>query len=193
VISNPEFIIFTGPMFGGKTTRLLGEVERYRYQKKSILAYKPNIDNRYDDESIVTHNGFKLKAKKISAAKEILSDIKSWEALNQDRPIIVVDETFMIQGSGSILPYLYRAGYTILTSTLQLSASCNAFEEVKEMLPWATRIEKCPAVCTECGRDAFYTYRKVEDLNEIVIGGSELYEPRCWQHHPNFSNIEIKI
>ena len=61
------------------------------------------------------------------------------------------------------------------------------------MLPWATKIEKCPAVCTICGKDAFYTYRKVDSLSEIEVGGSELYEPRCWGHHPNFSNIGMKI
>ncbi len=195
MVNNPKFIIFTGPMFGGKTTRLLSEVERYRYQKKSILAYKPNIDDRYDDQSIVTHNGFKLKAKKISNAREIYSDIKNWEMFkwHKEQPTIVVDEAFMIKESGLILPHLYRSGYTILTSTLQLSASCAPFEEVMQMLPWATKIEKCPAVCTICGRDAFYTYRKVDDLDEIAVGGSELYEPRCWDHHPNFSSIEIKI
>ena len=28
----PEFIIFTGPMFGSKTTRLIAAVDRFRYQ-----------------------------------------------------------------------------------------------------------------------------------------------------------------
>ena len=34
---DPEFIIFTGPMFGSKTTRLLAAVDRYRYQNKKII------------------------------------------------------------------------------------------------------------------------------------------------------------
>ena len=111
--------------------------------------------------------------------------------MKSDRPIIVVDEAFMIKDSGTILPYLYSIGYTILTSTLQLSASCKPFDEVEKIMPWATRIEKCPAVCTTCGKDAFYTCRKVENLEEIAVGGADLYEPKCWKHHPNFSQGRI--
>ena len=47
----------------------------------------------------------------------------------------------------------------------------------------ATKIKKCPAVCPICGRDAHYTHRKIDSLDEIAIGGSDLYEPRCWYHH----------
>ena len=54
---------------------------------------------------------------------------------------------------------------------------------MEKMLPWATRIEKCAAVCLVCGEDAFYTQKKIADLAEIAVGGSELYEPRCWHHH----------
>ena len=41
---SPEFIIFTGPMFGSKTTKLLAAVDRYVYQNKVIMAFKPKLD-----------------------------------------------------------------------------------------------------------------------------------------------------
>ena len=34
----PEFIIFTGPMFGSKTTRMLAIIDRYRYQNRNVVA-----------------------------------------------------------------------------------------------------------------------------------------------------------
>jgi thymidine kinase len=90
----------------------------------------------------------------------------------------------MIKGVSSVLLSLFRQGYNIVVSSLQLSSSGKVFEEMKEMMPWATNIQVCPAVCPVTGRDAYYTFRKVDDDSEIVIGGSETYEPRCWQHHP---------
>ena len=30
---------------------------------------------------------------------------------------------------------------------------------------------------------------EVEDIAEITVGGSELYEPRCWKHHSYFNEI----
>ena len=60
--NDPKFIIFTGPMFGSKTTRMLATIDRYRYQNKKIVAFKPVIDDRYDQNQIVTHSGGKLFA-----------------------------------------------------------------------------------------------------------------------------------
>ena len=89
----------------------------------------------------------------------------------------------MIEGSADALVQLFREGKTVVVSSLQLSATGNVFEEVRDMMPWATKIEVCPAVCTVSGNDAYYTHKKVDDLAEIAVGGSELYEPRCWLHH----------
>jgi thymidine kinase len=89
----------------------------------------------------------------------------------------------MIDGVSDALISLYRSGFTVVVASIEMSASCNAFDEIKEILPWATHIEKCSAVCTTCGADAYFTTRKVENLGEIAVGGSELYEPRCWNHH----------
>ena len=52
------------------------------------------------------------------------------------------------------------------------------------MMPYATRIEKCAAVCVQCGDDARVTQRKVPSLEEISIGGADTYEPLCWLCHP---------
>ena len=124
----PEFIIYTGPMFGAKTSRLLTSIDRYKYQSRGVAA-------------------------------------------------------FMIDGSASAALMLFRSGKTIVVSSIQLSASGLPFDEVKEMMPYATKIEICPAVCPVTGRDAYYTERKRKDLGEIAVGGSDLYEPRCWEHH----------
>ena len=80
-------------------------------------------------------------------------------------------------------------GKTIIISSLQLSASGNVFSEVQDMMPWATKIEVCPAVCPVTGRDAFYTHHKIEGLEEIAVGGAEYYEPRCWEHYPLLNRV----
>ena len=61
------------------------------------------------------------------------------------------------------------------------------FEEVRDIMPWATKIEVCAAVCPVSGLDAYYTHKKFNKLDEIEIGGSDLYEPRAWFYH-NFMN-----
>jgi thymidine kinase len=175
---NPKFIIFTGPMFGSKTTRLFITLDRYKYQKRKVVAFKPKIDSRYSDSCISTHSGATMPARVVESGVDVMNYMKH----HHDYDVVAVDEAFMLKGISWVLIDLFKQGKTIVVSSLDLSATGKDFEEVTAMFPWATHIEKCPAVCTTCGADAFYTHQKIEDLAEIAVGGAELYEPRCWSH-----------
>ena len=178
-----EFVIFTGPMFGGKTTRLLSAIERYRLKQRKVFTFNPLRDTRYDPEgqSIVTHRGYEINSVPIVAAEEMYLHLEKRQASSG---VIALDEAFMVEGAADVLIDLYKTGFTILISSLQLSSDLKPFEEVSKMLPWATRIEVCPAVCTVCGDDAYYTYKKDGNFTgEIEVGGIDKYEPRCSIHH----------
>ena len=179
--TDPEFIIFTGPMFGSKTTRLLAIVDRYMRQNKHVVAFKPEMDDRYASSEIMTHSGGHMPAFTVKTGADILRETKKVHSSTID--VVAVDEAFMIDGCASALLELFRAGKTIVVSSLQLSAGGTVFEEVRDIMPWATKIEICPAVCPVTGRNAYYTHRKIEGMKEIVVGGSDLYEPRCWEYH----------
>ena len=169
-------------MFGGKTTRLLSSIERYRLKQKKVFTFKPLRDTRYDPEgqSIVTHRGYEVNSAPIVAAEEIYVHL---EKRNATSGVVALDEAFMIDGSAEVLIDLFKKGYTVLVSSLQLSSHLEPFPEMVKMMPWATKVEVCPAVCTICGADAYYTYKKGGKTEEIQIGGKEMYEPRCGAHH----------
>lgn len=181
---HPSFTVFCGPMMSSKTTRLLAAVDRFRYKNLNVLAFKPNMDRRYTPDEISTHNGGKIKAIVVSSGDEI---VRYSQLVKPD--VIAVDEAFMIDGSAEALIQLFREGITIVVSSIEMSSSCNVFLEIEKMLPWATCIEKCAAVCVTCGEDAYYTHRKIADLAEIAVGGAELYEPRCWRHHGSIQRV----
>jgi len=178
--SVPEFIVYTGPMFSSKTSRLLSSLERYKYQHKRIVLYKPEIDDRYSNSEVVTHGGLKMPAVCVKSGADIIEHLAT---LNENPHVIAVDEAFMVAGVAETLVWLYRNGYTIVVSSLELSATGSVFHEIEKMMVWATKVEKCTAVCTVCGRDAHYTHKKQSGGDLIEVGGSELYEPRCFLHH----------
>lgn len=176
---DPEFILFCGPMFSSKTSRLLAAVDRCKYQNLSVAVFKPRMDDRYSQSTITTHTGMSIPATCIGSGGEILQAVSEIGVCD----VVAVDEAFMIDGSASALLALYRQGKSIIVSSIQLSASGLPFEEVRDMMPYATKVEVCPAVCPITGRDAYYTERKVQGLGEIAVGGSDMYYPVCWQHH----------
>ena len=165
-------------MFGGKTTRMLAALERYQYQHKKTMLFKPKVDVRYSEEKVVTHKGQEHTSTLVEHGGEIFI-----KGINAD--VVAVDELFMIPDSADALLRLFKRGKTILVSTLQLSSQpegYTAFEQVKNLMPWATSIEVCPAVCAKCDRDAYYTERLSKEGREVLIGGAESYQPVCWKH-----------
>jgi thymidine kinase len=174
-----EFVIYTGPMWSGKTTRLTAAVERHRIRQTEVLCFKPDIDGRYAASSIVTHSGSKMNALSVSKGEQILQHVAT------HRPeVIAVDEAFMIEGSAEALIDIFKRGVSVYVSSIELSANLKSFSEIEKMMPFATRVEKCTAVCVACGDDAALTHRRVPSLEEISVGGADSYEPMCWSCHP---------
>ena len=181
MLNNPEFIVYTGPMFGSKTSHLLSTLEKYKYQHKKIVVFKPKIDDRYSESEVVTHSGWKTPAVCVASGADVLAHLVD---LIDEPHVIAVDEAFMIPGISEALVWLYKNGFTVVVSSLEMSAAGKPFPEIEKMLVWATNVVKCTAVCTVCGRDAHFTHKKQTGGEEIEVGGAELYEPRCFTHFP---------
>ena len=176
---NKEFVIYCGPMWSGKTTRLTAAVERHKIRKTDVMCFKPMIDGRYSDSFIITHSGSRVAATSVSSGKEILEIVK------RERPdVIAVDEAFMIEGAAESLIDIFKSGVSVYVSSIEMSANLNSFSEIEKMMPFATKVEKCTAVCVSCGEDAALTHRRVPSLEEISVGGADTYEPMCWSCHP---------
>jgi thymidine kinase len=188
---NPTLTVYTGPMWSGKTTRMLSDLERFRLQKRDCIAFKPALDVRYGYGKIVSHSGWCVPASVVKTGFDMLAMLEASDRMPQ---VVAVDEAFMISGVADALIWLYSRGTTVVVSTLDMSYTCKPFKEVQRLLPWATRIEKCVAVCVECGQDARYTHKKIaEDDREIQVGGAEMYEPRCMAHMSFFADKLLDI
>jgi thymidine kinase len=173
----PKFIIYTGPMYSTKTTRLLIRLDRAKYQGFRTVAFKPSSDNRYAPDEIVTHSGLKFPAVNVQTGEDILQ-------LGLHQEVIGVDEAFMIPGSAKALIELYKRGKTVVVSSIQMSHAGHPFEEMEKMFPWATHIKVCPSVCSISGEDAFYTVKTGGGDSLIEVGGKEMYEPRSFHNTP---------
>jgi thymidine kinase len=161
-----EFVIYTGSMFGGKTSRMLARLERAKYKKKVIKLFKPNMDTRYSTESVMSHNGVRWRSTNIINGQDILENLGRAD-------VVAVDEAFMIPGVADTLVDLYKRGKTIYVSSLQMSSAGDPFEEVVKMMPYATRI-----------------IRLNNEEREVMVGGKDDYEPRCKEHTHYMNELE---
>ncbi len=175
-----EMILYTGPMFSSKTTKLLMQSDKRYYQKQKVIAFKSQLDDRYSTKGeIVSHNLGKIPAFLVATGNEIIENIANCD---EDIDCVLIDELFLIKGSAMACLELYKKGYDVIIASIDLNYAGEPFEEVEKIMPYCTRIVKCKAVCPICGDDARYTHRKTDDKSEILVGADDIYEPRCQLH-----------
>ena len=64
--------IICGSMFSGKSEELIRRVRRSQFAKQHIVVFKPKLDNRYSEESVVSHNGTSVIAQPVQMARDIV-------------------------------------------------------------------------------------------------------------------------
>jgi len=176
--------VIIGPMFSGKTSELIRLVEREVYAKRKGAIFKAAFDKRYSVREVVTHNGLRYDAYTIvpnSAGFGKISQLSESQRLDA----IGVDEiNFFPEG---IVPVLDRLAYTrrVIACGLNLNFKAEPFETTMKLDARADRVRYLSAVCVVCGQEATRTQRLIggkpapKDSPIIVVGGKELYEPRC--------------
>lgn len=174
-----------GPMFSGKTTELLRIMDREVIAKRYSLLFKPEIDNRYSEKSVVNHNGIKKEALIVKNSKEIL-DICS--NLNIEKKIInvFIDEVqFFDSEIIEIINNLKKMNINIYVSGLNQTFKGEPFpfkdnkNHIGYLLAISDYIVSIDAVCNVCGNKATKTYRTGKDIETVVVGGIEKYQARC--------------
>lgn len=173
-----KLIVHTGSMFSGKTSSLWKDLKRFEIAGYKTMAFKPLIDTRTETTEIKSHDDDFLEAISIEKLEDLLDFVKSHEV-----DIIGIDEFQFIKKEEDnlleILNELLKKGYTIVLAGLDMDSEAVAFENIKEVLPWADHVTKHHAVCSHCGNDAWVSYRYSGESGRILIGSQDHYEPLC--------------
>jgi len=181
---NPgKIITITGPMFSGKTSRLIELMERHMLAGRKVTLFKPEIDSRYSENEVVTHKGIKLPAV-IAPTDERFGEFLA--ARTRDSNVLGFDEAQFWKPSSRLpqhLEDLANSGRTVYVAALNRDHFGNPFRMTVDILAISDEIYTLSAVCSRCGSDAIFTQRIINGspaFGEIIrIGGKDLYEPRC--------------
>ncbi len=66
-----KLVMYSGPMFSGKSTALLKEFLWQNHSGKRAILLKPSFDDRYSETEMVTHNGLRALAHNVSESDDI--------------------------------------------------------------------------------------------------------------------------
>lgn len=176
--------VICGCMFAGKTEELIRRVHVLSYAKKKIKVFKPQIDDRYSKEDIVSHSGDRIPCFSVSKAIEILKYIET------DTEVVAIDEVqFFDDLIIDVCEYLADQGLRVMVAGLDKDFRGEPFGVMPDLLTRAEFVTKLTAVCAKCGAPATRTQRLVNgepasfESDIVLVGSNEHYEPRCRHCH----------
>ena len=63
--------VICGSMFSGKTEELIRRLKRAKYANLKVEIFKPNVDVRYEDDMVVSHDENEIMCTPVPAAANI--------------------------------------------------------------------------------------------------------------------------
>ncbi|TFJ93376.1 thymidine kinase [Lentibacillus salicampi] len=177
--------VICGSMFSGKSEELIRRVRRATYGNLSVRVFKPIIDDRYSDESVVSHNGTSIIARSVKNSDKILEHLQ-----HHHIDVVGIDEVqFFDDNIVSVANELANKGIRVIAAGLDTDFRGEPFGPMPRMMAQSESISKLNAICPICGSPANRTQRLIDgkpaSFNDpvILVGASESYEPRCRHHH----------
>ena len=169
--------VITGCMFSGKTEELIRRLRRAQIAKQKVKIFKPRIDARYSENSIVSHNEQSLPSLLIDDIIEVLNH-------SDDAQVIGIDEAqFFNESIIHICNSLAAKGKRIIVAGLDQDYTGKPFEPMPQLLAIAEYITKQHAICVVCGNPADKTQRKTSESERVIVGAANIYEARCRKCH----------
>jgi thymidine kinase len=170
--------IVVGSMFSGKTEELIRRVRRAQYAKQTIQCFKPQIDNRYDKERIVSHRESFVEALPVEDSTHLARSIQD------NTQVVALDEAqFFDHGVVQVVTDLADRGVRVLIAGLDQDFQGKPFGPIPHLMAIAEEVTKVRAICTVCGQEASRTYRITKSQDQVQVGGHEAYEARCRKCH----------
>ncbi len=166
--------VICGPMFSGKTERLLFYLRRAEIAKKKIALFKPAKDTRYSKDSVCTHYGSSMEAKVVPDSSAI------FDLVEADTEVVGIDEAqFFDDKLTEICRKLANDGKIVILAGLDQDFRTIPFGSMPQLLVEAEKVEKIHAICELCGKSAQRTFRKTDSAEQVMLGGKNEYIPLC--------------
>ncbi|MFZ9386915.1 MAG: thymidine kinase [Chitinophagaceae bacterium] len=165
--------VICGSMFSGKTEELIRRLKRVKIANLKVEIFKPAIDVRYDQVKIVSHDATAIQSTPVEHSGRILE-------LAGDVDVIGIDEAqFFDDQIANVCDELAFRGIRVIVAGLDMDYLGNPFGQMPHLMAKADYVTKLHAICMQCGHIANYSFRKVANEEQVMLGAKEVYEPRC--------------
>lgn len=177
--------VICGSMFSGKTEELIRRLKRAKFAKQKVEIFKPQIDTRYDEVKVVSHQGSEIHSTPVPSSANILLMVN-------DVDVVGIDEAqFFDEELPNVCRQLADMGIRVIAAGLDLDYTGKPFGPMPDLLATAEYVTKVHAICLRCGNLAYVSHRTISNDKLVLLGETDSYEPLCRECF-NKANSELK-
>ena len=169
--------IFIGPMFSGKSTKLLETINFCKQNKQSYIAINHSSDTRYGNNQIINHH----QESEESLMLNKISDLELEKLENID--YLLIDEAHFFEDLYISINKILR-NYPCLN--IKLVGLDGDFQQkvfnngqLLKLIPLADEVKKLYSQCYNCSNKAPFTKRFTKSKEQILISSNADYQPSC--------------
>lgn len=165
--------VICGSMFSGKTEELIRRIKRAVFANQRVEIFKPQIDKRYSETEVVSHDSHKIHSRPVASAEQILE-------YSEEVEVVGIDEAqFFGMALVDVAQTLANRGVRVIVAGLDTDFLGKPFGPMPSLMAVAEDVQKVHAICVRCGSPAQNSHRLSRNENLVVLGEKNIYEPLC--------------
>ena len=185
-----KLVVVCGPMFAGKTTYLIngitvGYINHVPCKTPKVYKHTNDLARR-GTEDLVSHKKQKRDATCIgdNDIKEMLHSEAVFKKIIEQHDWVILDEVqfFDAELIFNLCHKFLAAGINICCASLNQDSFGKPFGGIGNLMAMADNVILLHASCDICKRAATKTQRLVASTEKVVVGGEDMFQPRCLEH-----------
>ena len=198
--NNGYLELFIGPMFSGKTSKLLDIYKQCKFCNIPVTVINHKIDNRYDDELLSTHDQVKIPCLQACELNNIwfcqgIDNVYKKSIYEKDlwAHNAVRESDVILINEGQFFPDLYEVVVDMLACNKKIyicgldgDFERKKFGQILDLIPLCDKVSKLTSLCSKCknGTAGIFSMRLTNETVQTVVG-SDNYIPVCRKCYTN--------
>ena len=165
--------LILGPMFSGKTSKLLELHKQYTFCNIPITVINYAGDTRYHNTMMSNHDNIMIPCIQTTKLIEIQNDIKSAD-------VVLINEGQFFEDLVSSVEIMLKDKKIVYICGLDGDFERKKFGGMIDLIPLCDKVTKLNSMCNLCkdGSPGIFSLRLTEEKEQLVIGSTN-YIPVC--------------
>ena len=162
--------VICGSMFSGKTEELIRRLRRAELAQQKVAVFKPEMDQRYAQHNVVSHDSNEFAALAVENASALLTQAIGYDVVGLDEAQFFDDEIVAVCNT------LANNGVRVIIAGLDMDYKGIPFGSMPQLMATAEYVTKVHAICSRTGRLAQYSYRLDSNEDLVLLGETQEYQ-----------------